>query len=421
MTAPRLLGSFAPGAAPAPASPLLVLLPSLGTTTALWDGVVTALRADRRTAALRILRVDLPGHGSSPATADGFTIGDLADAVLAVVEEAGGGAFHVAGVSLGGAIALELAVAHPDRVLSLVTSCSGSRIGTSDGWAERAATVRASGTASLVTGSANRWFARGFLDRDAGGPGASTLTALVDIDDESYARCAESLADFDRTAVLGDLAAPTLAISGEHDTVTTPASMQDLADAVPDGRHVSLDGASHLAVLEEPATAAELIAAHVDRAERDGAAATASARGMLVRRSVLGDAHVDRAVAATTPETAAFQDFLTRYAWGEIWDRPGLSRRERSIATLASLTTGGHDNEIAMHVRAGLRNGLTRDEIAEVLLHTALYAGLPASNAAFAIMREVFAEADGAASAPGRGEPATPPGPDTSTDADDTP
>lgn len=119
---------------------------------------------------------------------------------------------------------------------------------------------------------------------------------------------------------------------------------------------------------------------------------------MTVRREVLGDAHVDRAVAGTTSETAAFQDFLTRTAWGDVWARPDLTRRERSIATLASLTTGGHENEIAMHVRAALRNGLSRDEIAEVLLHTALYAGLPAANSAFAIMRDVFAQADAAAS-----------------------
>ncbi|MBM7505230.1 4-carboxymuconolactone decarboxylase [Agromyces aurantiacus] len=410
MTVPRLLGSFAPGAAPAAANPLLVLLPSLGTTTALWDGVVARLRADQRTAGLRILRIDLPGHGASPVVRAPVTIGELADAVLAVVDEAGGGAFHVAGVSLGGTVALELAAAHPDRVRSLVLSCSGARIGTPDGWAERAASVRASGTASLVTGSASRWFAPGFLDREGGGPGARSLSTLVDVDDESYAACAEALAGFDRTADLGALDAPTLAISGEHDTVTPPASMQDLADAVPDGRHVALDGASHLAVLEEPAAAAELIAQHVAAAERAGAASVAHDRGMRVRREVLGDAHVDRAVAATTPETAAFQDFLTRYAWGDVWDRPGLSRRERSIATLASLTTGGHENEIAMHVRAALRNGLTRDEIAEVLLHTALYAGLPASNAAFAIMRAVFQEGDAASSAPAA--PDTPAAPD---------
>jgi 3-oxoadipate enol-lactonase/4-carboxymuconolactone decarboxylase len=394
MTVPRLLGAFAPGAAPATTNPLLVLLPSLGTTTALWDGVVTALRADARTAGLRILRIDLPGHGASPAAADPFTIAELAEGVLAVVDEAGGGSFHVAGVSLGGVAALELAVAHPDRVLSLVLSCSGARIGTPDGWAERAASVRASGTASLVTGSAARWFAPGFLERDPGGAGARTLGALVDIDDESYACCTEALAGFDRTADLAALTTPTLAISGEHDVVTTPASMQDLADDIAGARHVALDGASHLAVLEEPSSAAELIAEHLDAVERVDAASVARERGMRVRRAVLGDAHVDRAIAGTTPETAAFQDFATRTAWGDIWARPGLSRRERSIATLASLTTGGHANEIAMHVRAALRNGLTRDEIAEVLLHTALYAGLPASNEALAIMRDVFAEQD---------------------------
>lgn len=396
MTVPRLLGSFAPGTAPDAANPLLVLLPSLGTATTLWDGVVAALRADARTAGLRILRVDLPGHGASPAVPGPVTIPELAQAVLAVVDEAGGGGFHVAGVSLGGVIALELAVAHPDRVQSLVMSCSGARIGTAQGWADRAAQVRASGTASLVTASAGRWFAPGFLDRDAGGPGARTLTALVDVDDDSYACCAEALADFDRTADLAALVVPTLAISGEHDTVTTPASMADLADDIPGARHIALDGASHLAVLEEPATVAELLAEHVSAVERAAAASVAHARGMTVRRAVLGDAHVDHAIAATTPETAAFQDFATRTAWGDIWDRPGLSRRERSIATLASLTTGGHENEIAMHVRAALRNGLTRDEIAEVLLHTALYAGLPASNSALAIMREVFAERDAA-------------------------
>ncbi|RXZ67752.1 4-carboxymuconolactone decarboxylase [Agromyces albus] len=115
---------------------------------------------------------------------------------------------------------------------------------------------------------------------------------------------------------------------------------------------------------------------------------------MAVRRAVLGDAHVDAATAAITPETAAFQDFITRYAWGEIWAREQLSRRERSIATLASLVTGGHEAEIRMHVRAALRNGLTTAEIAEVMLHTALYAGLPAANTALGIAREVFAELD---------------------------
>ena len=117
-----------------------------------------------------------------------------------------------------------------------------------------------------------------------------------------------------------------------------------------------------------------------------------AAQGMTVRREVLGDQHVDRAVAATTPLTAPFQDFITRYAWGEIWSRPGLSRPERSIITLTALVVLRQDEELAMHLRAALRNGLTPDQIGEVLLHTAVYAGVPASNRAFAIAREVLAE-----------------------------
>jgi 4-carboxymuconolactone decarboxylase len=115
-------------------------------------------------------------------------------------------------------------------------------------------------------------------------------------------------------------------------------------------------------------------------------------RGMAVRRAVLGDEHVDRAVAATTPFTEPFQDFITRYAWGDIWSRPSLSRAERSMVTLAVLAALHHDNELALHVRAALRNGLSPEQIREVLLQVAVYAGVPASNRAFAIAQRTLAE-----------------------------
>jgi 4-carboxymuconolactone decarboxylase len=110
-----------------------------------------------------------------------------------------------------------------------------------------------------------------------------------------------------------------------------------------------------------------------------------AARGMTVRRAVLGDAHVDRAIANTTDFTRPFQDFITRYAWGEIWSRPGLSRPERSIVTLTVLAALQHEDELAMHVKAALRNGLTEEQIQEVLLQVGLYAGVPVANRAFAI------------------------------------
>lgn len=115
-------------------------------------------------------------------------------------------------------------------------------------------------------------------------------------------------------------------------------------------------------------------------------------RGMTTRREVLGDEHVDRAVANTSAFTAPFQEFITRYAWGDVWSRPGIDRRTRSAITLATLTALGREHELALHVRAALRNGLTEAEIAEVLLHTGVYAGVPTANRAFAIAQAVLDE-----------------------------
>ena len=115
-------------------------------------------------------------------------------------------------------------------------------------------------------------------------------------------------------------------------------------------------------------------------------------RGAEVRREVLGDAHVDAAAERTTGFTAEFQDLITRYAWGEIWARPGLDRRTRSCVALTALVARGHEHELALHVRAALRNGLTPEEIAEVLLQCAIYCGVPAANRAFAIAQEVLAD-----------------------------
>ncbi len=113
---------------------------------------------------------------------------------------------------------------------------------------------------------------------------------------------------------------------------------------------------------------------------------------MTTRREVLSDAHVDRAIAGTTAVTADFQDLITRYAWGDIWSRPGLDRRSRSVAVLSSLIAHGHHEELAMHLRAALRNGLTVDEIREVILQSAIYSGVPAANSAFRIANEVLGE-----------------------------
>ncbi len=191
----------------------------------------------------------------------------------------------------------------------------------------------------------------------------------------------EAIAHFDGRGRLGAVTAPTLVVSGADDPTTPPADGQVLADGIGGARLVVLEHASHLANVEQADTVTRALTGHL----------THSA-GMTTRREVLGDAHVDRAVAATTDFTADFQDLITRYAWGEIWTRPGLDRRTRSCITLTALVAHGHLEELAMHVRAALRNGLTPDEIKEVLLQTAIYCGVPAANSAFRVAQQVIAE-----------------------------
>ncbi|KPC72694.1 4-carboxymuconolactone decarboxylase [Streptomyces sp. NRRL WC-3753] len=363
---------------PASAPPLL-LGPSLGTSYALWDAVAPELSA-----AHRVIRWDLPGHGGSPADliGPGATVADLAELVLALADSLGVERFAYAGVSLGGAVGLHLAVHRPERVSSLAVVCSSAHFDGAKPWQERATRVREEGLARLAESADARWFTPGF-----------TVPRLVrdhrDADPEAYAACCDALAAFDLRDRVGEISAPTLLIAGREDPATPPAHLRELADAVPGATLTEIPGASHLAPAERPEPVLTALRAHFDGD---------AGRGMAVRREVLGDAHVDRAQGRQTPFTARFQDFISRYAWGEIWTDETLSRRERSMVTLTALVAHGHYEELAMHVRAARRNGLTADEIGAVLLQTAVYCGVPAANSAFATAQRVLAEeADGPA------------------------
>jgi 3-oxoadipate enol-lactonase/4-carboxymuconolactone decarboxylase len=402
MTVPTLRCSVLPVRSGAGDAALVVLGPSLGTTSAIWDEVAHELSAD-----LRVLRFDLPGHGFSPAATESFSMSDVAVAVLALVDSIGGGSFYYAGDSMGSAVGLTLAAEHPSRVRAVAAFAAPATYGDPAGWLARAALVRSSGTSSVVSMSASRWFAPDYLSRHPG-PGAAALDRLLQVDDESYALCCEALAGYDLTAAAPNLTVPALFAVGRLDIATPPDAVRALAELVPGARFELMEGVGHLPVLEDPPaaealvrsvlSASRLLASNAGPGDAPDAGPAAApdrfATGMRVRREVLGDRHVDAANERITPETADFQEFLTRYAWGEIWDRPGLGRRERSLITLSSLVTGGHENEIAMHIRAALTNGLTRAEISEAIMHTALYAGLPAANSAFAIARDVFARLD---------------------------
>lgn len=369
----RLLNHRAEG--PASAPPLL-LGPSLGTSFALWDTVAPELSVTHR-----VVRWDLPGHGGSAPglIGPGATVGDLADLVLTLADSLGIDRFAYAGVSLGGAVGLHLALHRPDRVTSLAAICSSAHFGGAQPWQERAGRVRREGLDFLVESADARWFGPGF-----------TVPRLVrdqaECDPGAYAACCDALAAFDLRGRLTEISVPTLLIAGRADRATPPPHLREIADAVAGSTLVELPGAGHLAPAQCPEAVLTALRAHLGGGAR---------RGMEVRRQVLGDSHVDRAQARQTPFTARFQDFISRYAWGEIWTDPTLSRRERSMITLTALVAHGHYDELAMHVRAARRNGLTPEEIGAVLLQTAVYCGVPAANSAFAVAQRVLAEEDG--------------------------
>ncbi|MFF9813313.1 3-oxoadipate enol-lactonase [Streptomyces sp. NPDC014006] len=358
---------------PATAPPLL-LGPSLGTSYALWDTIAPELSIGHR-----VVRWDLPGHGGSAAdlVGPGATVGDLAGLVLALADSLGADRFAYAGVSLGGAVGLHLAVHHPERLSSLAVICSSAHFNGASPWQERAERVRREGLDWLVESADARWFTQGF-----------TVPRLVrdhrEADPHAYAACCDALAAFDLTDRLGGILVPTLLVAGREDPATPPAHLRQIADAVPGSTLVELPGASHLAPAQCPQAVLTALRAHLG-----GGGARL---GMAVRREVLGDAHVDRAQERQTPFTARFQDFISRYAWGEIWTDPTLSRRERSLITMTALVAHGHYDELAMHVRAARRNGLTAEEIGAVLLQTAVYCGVPAANSAFAAAQRVLAQ-----------------------------
>lgn len=361
-------------------APPLVLAGSLGTTGRMWEPQVDALST-----VFRVIRVDLRGHGGSPAPEGPYSMADLGGDVLALLDRLGIGRAHFAGLSIGGMVGQWLAVHAPERVDGLVLLATSPHMGPAQNWRDRAALARERGTAALADGVVQRWFTPAFASER---PHDVTLLRdqIVDTPDEGYAGCCGAIEHHDVREDLHRITAPTLVVAGADDPSTPPEGHGALiAERVPGARFVVLEGAAHLLSWSHADRVNTLITQHLAGTDRHGA-------GTRVRRSVLGDAHVDRAEARTTTFTEPFQDLITRYAWGEVWTRPGLDRRTRSCMVLTALVAQGHWGELAMHVRAALRNGLAPDEIGEVFLQAAVYCGVPAANKAFAIAQEVFEE-----------------------------
>jgi 3-oxoadipate enol-lactonase / 4-carboxymuconolactone decarboxylase len=362
---------------PAGAPPLL-LANSLGTTTAVWDDLVPAF-AQR----FLVVRYDHRGHGDSTTTPGPYDIELLGRDALAVLDALAIPTASLVGLSIGGAVALWVAAHEPSRVDRLVSCCGAPRFGNPASWAERAALARADGPASLVDLLMARWFTPGLAD--PGGAVRSRLLGMLRrVDPEGYAGCCEALAAMDLSADVGRIAAPALVLAGSADPSAPPEVAAALAAAIPSATLLVLADAAHLAPVEQPDRVAEAVLGHL--------CGPAGERGDRVRRRVLGDEHVERARARQDAVTAPFQDLVTRMAWGEVWTRPGLDPRTRSCITVAMLVALGRFDELELHLHGALRNGVSRDELVEVLLQSAIYCGFPAANRAFAVARSVLAE-----------------------------
>jgi 3-oxoadipate enol-lactonase/4-carboxymuconolactone decarboxylase len=363
-----------------PASaPAVLLLHSMATNLHMWDAQAEAL-AQR----FRVVAMDMRGHGLTTAPPGEYSMAMLAGDGFALLDALGIRAAHVAGVSIGGRIALQMAAMHPGRVLSLIPCDTALDFQPAATWAERIAQVRAGGMASVAEATLGRWV----LDQALPSSQAlrqMILTTTVD----GFAGCGAALRDCTAAEVQG-IRLPTTVIVGEQDPGTSVAKAREVQAAIPGAALMVIPGAAHIPNFEQEAAMTAAILAHLERQ----AAPPADRReaGMAVRRAVLGEAHVARAEAALTPLDLPFRDFILDSAWGGVWTRPGLAHRDRSLLCLAMLAALGHHDEFRLHVRATRNTGVTEAEIAEVLLQVAVYGGVPAANTALKIAKDTLKE-----------------------------
>jgi 3-oxoadipate enol-lactonase/4-carboxymuconolactone decarboxylase len=359
----------------ADAAPVLILSHSLGLDHAMWDEQVADLQAH-----FRLLRYDTRGHGASGVAAGEYSVASLAQDVLALADALQIERFAFCGLSLGGMIGQWLGANAADRVTQLVLANTSPRQD-ADLMEQRRRTVLDAGLGSIGDVAMARFFSpqtlRGNWPRVAW-----ARRTLLATSREGYAGCCAAIRDWDGHGILRNIRSRTLVIAGDCD--------------------VAMPWETHSAVLVQEiagARAARLPAAHISNIERPRSFSAALAEfllppvdqeiaGLAVRRQMLGDAHVDRALAAATDFTRDFQQMITRYAWGAVWARPGLDPRVRRLLVAAITSSLGRWDEFRLHVRAGLAHGLEPSDLKEVLLQVAVYAGVPAANTAFHIATE---------------------------------
>jgi 3-oxoadipate enol-lactonase / 4-carboxymuconolactone decarboxylase len=356
-------------------APTLVLSHSIGCDHGMWAPQVADLLPY-----FQLLRFDTRGHGASDAPAKEYTVERLAGDVLGLTAALGIGKFAFCGLSLGGAIGQWLGIHASDHLTGLVLANTSPQFGPRSNWEARIKAVSEGGMQAIVDLVMPRFFSPETLAKND--VYASSIRAvLLGTDPAGYTGCCAALRDVNNRESLKHIRVPTLVIAGDRDVATPWESHGEiLAREIPGARAVRLP-AAHLSNLERPRSFSAALLDFLHAGEKG--ANDPLAAGFAVRREMLGDAHVDRAVAGTTDFNRDFQELITRYAWGTIWTRPGLDRRTRRLLVLAMMASLGRWEEFSLHVRAGLAHELEPCDLKEVLLQLAIYAGVPAANSGF--------------------------------------
>lgn len=356
--------------------PVLMLSHSLGQDHGMWDPQAGDLATH-----FRVLRYDTRGHGASAAPEGEYRLEQLGKDALTLADALNIDRFAFCGLSLGGMIGQWLAVNAPERLTSLVLANTSARAGAAGIEARRQAVLRG-GVSSIADVVMGRFFSARAL---AANPPfvARARRTLLTTNAVGYAGCCAAIRDMDQTSSLAQLLVPSLIINGELDVSLPWQGHGDvLSREIPHARVVHLR-AAHLSNLEKPRS---FSAALVDFLLPADAALLEG--GLRKRRAALGDAHVDRSLASSDELTRDFQDLVTRYAWGTVWNRPGLDDRTRRMLVLAITAALGRWEEFRLHLRAGLERELESCDVKETLLQTAIYAGVPAANTAFNVALE---------------------------------
>jgi 3-oxoadipate enol-lactonase/4-carboxymuconolactone decarboxylase len=362
-----------PGGAP------LVLLHSLGTNGHVWDPQIAELARS-----FRVIRPDLRGHGLTSCTPGPYSMAQFAADLAGLLEALGVARAHIGGISIGGMIAQEFAAAYGARVASLILCDTAMAIPPAENWLLRAAKVRAEGISAIEEPVIANWVTAAFMG-SAETAGLRAMLTRTPV--EGYAAGCEAIAAADLSAGTAGLKCPALVIVGDQDRPTPVAAAQALQTAIAGAVLTIIAGAAHIPTVEKPAEVTAAILDFLKPAISDYYEA-----GMVVRKQVLGEAHVARASQNITDLDRDFQAFITRTAWGGIWTRPGLDRRTRSLLTIAMMASLGHEEELKLHLRASKNTGASPADIAEVLMQVAVYGGVPAANSAFRHAKEIFKE-----------------------------